>query len=297
MKLILGCGYLGQRVASLWRATSERVCAVTRSSERAKDFERTGIEPIIADVTNRAALIGKLPEAEAVLYAIGHDRGASRSMREVYVEGLKNTLDALPKNTGKFIYVSSTGVYGNFGGEWIDETAPCNPDREGGRVCLAAEQLLAAHPVGKRAIILRMAGIYGPGRIPRRKELDSGEPIAAPEHGWLNLIHVDDAARVVLAAEQQAASPSAESPRLYLVSDGQPVQRGEYFRELARLLSAPPPRFIPPVENTPAFERAASDKRIRNAKMLAELRVALEYPTYRVGLATILAAERRGNQD
>ena len=294
MKLIFGCGYLGRRVAALWRAAGEQVCAVTRSGARAKEFALQGIEPIIADVTDHTSLAGKLPAADTVLYAICHDRAAGHSMREVYVEGLQNTLAALAPETDKFIYVSSTGVYGNFGGAWIDEAAHCHPDREGGRVCLAAEQLLTAHPLKSRVIILRMAGIYGPGRVPRRKELISGDPIAAPEHGWLNLIHVDDAAKIVLAAETHAAQENVESPQVYLVSDGHPVQRGDYFRELARLLSAPPPRFIPPAEHSPAFERAAGDKRIRNAQMLADLPVALQYPSYREGLAGIIAAEQCG---
>ena len=150
-------------------------------------------------------------------------------------------LAALPSDTGKFIYISSTGVYGQSGGEWVDEDSACEPLREGGRACLDAEQILLAHPLGQRAVILRLAGLYGPGRIPLADSIRRNQPIEAPAQGWLNLIHVDDAARVVLAAEERAPPP-----RTYVVSDGTPVERREYFAELARLLGAAPPRFVAP---------------------------------------------------
>ena len=109
-------------------------------------------------------------------------------------------LAALPSDTGRFIYISTTGVYGTAGGEWVDEETPPDPQRDGGRASLAAEQVLAAHPLGARSIILRLAGIYGPGRVPFLDKLRAGEPIPAPSAGYLNLIHVDDAAAVVVAA-------------------------------------------------------------------------------------------------
>ena len=90
------------------------------------------------------------------------------------------------------LYISSTGVYGDADGEWVDETTPCRPAREGGKACLAAEQVLAEHPLGKRSVVLRPAGIYGPDRIIRAEALRRGEPIDAPADGYLNLIHVDD---------------------------------------------------------------------------------------------------------
>jgi nucleoside-diphosphate-sugar epimerase len=149
---------------------------------------------------------------------------------------------------------------------------------------LAGEQVLQSSRFSSKAIILRMAGIYGPGRIPRSADLVAGRPIDVPEHGWLNLIHVDDAARIVLLAEQRALPPQT-----YVVSDGHPVQRADYYRELARLLNAPSPKFIASPGDSPAAERAASDKRVNPQKMFAELRPALSYPHYRAGLAGIVS--------
>ncbi len=239
-KLVFGCGYLGQRVAERWRAAGETVYTVTRSSEHARLLRQRGFEPIVADVVRPATLVD-LPSAETVLFAVGFDRAAGMSIHEVYVNGLRAVLDALPTTTGKIIYTSSTGVYGNSDGDWIDEQSPCQPERDAGRACLEAEQVLAGHLLGDRRVILRLAGLYGPGRIPRQRELRAGAPLATPADGYLNLIHVDDAASAVLAAEEHAPAGS-----IYLVADGQPVLRREYYMELSRLLDAPPPKFEPP---------------------------------------------------
>jgi nucleoside-diphosphate-sugar epimerase len=288
-RLIFGCGYLGLRVARRWRDAGHEVHAVTRSTARAEQLRGEGIRPFVADVTQPRTLDG-LPVAETILYSIGFDRTSERTMQEVYVDGLKGALDALPDASGRLIYISSTSVYAQQDGEWVDESSPCEPTRQNGRDCLAAEQALSRHRVGARAVILRMAGLYGPGRIPRREALLAGEPIPAAADGYLNLIHIDDAASVVLAAETTARLPS-----LYVVSDGQPVLRREYYEELARLAGAPAPRFAPPPADSPAAARATTDKRIRNDRLFAELRPTLAYPSYREGLAAILAREEDGN--
>ena len=284
-KLIFGCGYLGRRVAQRWQAAGHEVHVVTRSMQHAREFSQAGLRSIVGDVTRPATLVN-LPTADTVLFAVGYDRTAGVSIDEVYVNGFAAALDALPLSTGRVIYISSTGVYGSGDGEWVDEDSPCEPQRAGGRACLAAEQRLWAHTLGQRGIVLRLAGIYGPGRIPRRDDLLAGRPIAAPSAGYLNLIHVDDAAGVVLAAEERA-----QPPRTYLVSDGQPAVRGEYYQELARLLHAPKPQFAAPQPDSPAAQCAASDKRISNKRLMQELGVRLEYPSYREGLSAIVAAE------
>ncbi len=284
-KLVFGCGYLGRRVAQRWTDQGEPVYAVTRSAQHAQEFESHGLHPLIADVTEPASL-QHLPAAKTVLYAVGYDRSAGKPIGEVYVNGLQHVLSALPPSVERFIYISSTGVYGQSSGEWVDEDSPCRPDREGGRACLAAENVLQTHSLGACAIILRLGGIYGPRRIPRRQDLQQGVPIAAAEQGYLNLIHVDDAAEIVV----QVAT-SAEPPALYTVTDGRPVVRGDYFRELARLTGSPPPRFIAPDRDSPRGQRASSDKRISNRRLLADFDVRLRYPTYREGLAAILSQE------
>ncbi len=286
-KLIFGCGYLGRRVARRWLTAGHEVFAVTRTRVRADELATLDIRPLVMDIM-RPETLAALPTAETVLYAIGYDASQGRSMHEVYVSGLKNVLDALPDATGRLIYISSTGVYGDSAGEWVDEDTRCQPQREGGRACLAAEEALAAHRFGEKSVVLRLAGIYGPGRIPRNDLLLAGDAIPAPARGYLNLIQVDDAAAVVLAAERVSA------PRVYVVSDGNPVSRREYYAELARLADAPPPRFVEPPPAAPASQRAAEDKRASNARLLSELNVRLAYPTYREGLAAALRDKGSG---
>jgi nucleoside-diphosphate-sugar epimerase len=286
-KLIFGCGYLGLRVARRWLAGGHLVYAVTRNAERAQAWGAEGLRAIVADV-NKSETLNQLPAADTVLYAVGH---AAPRENSPHSAGLQNVLRALPAFR-RFVYISSTGVYGDRQGEWVDEETPCQPLRPSGQACLAAEKMLAASEAGRRSIILRLAGLYGPARIPRQDQLLAGEPIAAPRHGFLNLIHVDDAAEAVLAAE----NVESVLPRVYLISDGSPVVRGEYYSELARIIGAPPPEFHPPDSLSPAAARAAADKRISNARMVAELNFRLRFASYRDGLRAIVA-EAVGNVD
>jgi nucleoside-diphosphate-sugar epimerase len=294
-KLIFGCGYLGQRVAERWKNSGHRVTIITRSAERAQEFRRTGYEAIVADITKSESL-RQLPKAETVLYSVGYDRKSTTpgsSIEEVYAGGVRHVLAALDSNVSRFIYISTTGVYGAGDGDWVDETTPTDPQRDGGRASLAAEQLLAASSLKTRGVILRLAGLYGPGRVPFLDELHRGEPIPAISTGYLNLIYVDDAADVVVAAakfDPKDFLTTNPGPRIYCASDGHPVERGEYYSEVARQIGMPPPSFIAPNPNSPRAQRAASSRRISNERMLNELRVTLAYPDYRCGLTASLGA-------
>jgi nucleoside-diphosphate-sugar epimerase len=285
-KLVFGCGYLGQRVAQKWHDAGHHVTVITRIPRRADDFGRDGYNAIVADVTQPETL-ARLPAADTVLFSVGFDKTAGQSIADVYTSGVRNVLSALSDSTERFIYISTTGVFGPAAGQWVDEATPPDPRRDGGRASLAAEKILAAHSIGKCTVILRLAGIYGPGRVPFLDKLRGGEPIAAPSDGWLNLIHVDDAADAVVAADH--LTPFGEFPRIYCVSDGEPVPRAEYYGEVARQISAPPPQFVEPGHDSPRAARAESNRRVSNARMLAELRVTLTYPDYRAGLAAILS--------
>ncbi|MDX1964573.1 MAG: SDR family oxidoreductase [Pirellulales bacterium] len=291
MHLIVGCGYLGERVARLWLAREWPVAAVTRSRQRAEEFRRMGLYPIVADVTQPdtlACLRGIVGPTDHVLWSVGYDRHASPDQHTVYVEGLGNVLAALPEKFGKIISISSTGVYGQGAGELIDEDSPAEPTRTGGRACLAAEQLLLSHAHGQRAVILRLAGIYGPQRVPNRAAFTGGAVLDVNPDSYLNLIHVEDAVQAVELAWERAAPP-----RTYLIADGHPVSRAHYYAEVARLLNAPPPIFnaidppaVPSAGMTP--RRGSGNKRIDNSRFVHELRPQFIFPDYRAGLAAIL---------
>jgi len=278
-QLILGCGYLGHRVAQTWIASGQEVLALTRSSRRAEELAAIGIRPIIGDVTSSLNL-RDCEGIDTALFAVGFDRSAGKPIRDVYVDGLRRTLDQLPMPPRRIIYISSTGVFAQNDGEWVNEQSPCEPVREGGRACLAAEELLQQHAIGGRAIILRLAGIYGPDRLPKLQDVIAGKPLAATAKGYLNLIHVDDAVRIVLAAEEQLSPPE-----LLLVSDGRPVLRGDFYRELARVTNSPEPRFDDPPAGTSTADRASTDKRIDSTRLRELLRFTYRYPSYVEGLA------------
>ncbi|MFO0817364.1 MAG: SDR family oxidoreductase [Pirellulales bacterium] len=303
-RLVFGCGYLGSRVARLWADQGDSVTAVTRSPERAQIFASHGWQPIVADISNEPELLTALSGLESidtVLFAVGYDRTSGRSIHDIYVEGLRHVLRALTAYTHSirtFLYISSTGVYGQTEGEWVDESFACQPNREGGIACLAAERLLQASCFGNRGIILRCAGLYGPGRLPYLRQIAAGEPIAVPAEGYLNLIHIDDAASITVQAAQQVAPPA-----LFNVSDGQPVLRKNYYATLATLLNAPPPNFLPhdapqPAASTASKEQAGSarraargsaDKRVANARLQQLLAPTLLYPNHSLGLAQVVA--------
>jgi nucleoside-diphosphate-sugar epimerase len=202
----------------------------------------------------------------------------------VYQQGFANVLQSLPTPPRRVVYVSTTGVYGDAGGTWIDESTQPSPSRDGGRASLAAEEVLRSSEFAVNGVSLRLAGIYGTGRIPYLDALRKHEPIPAPVAGWLNLIHVDDAADVVIAA----AMVGKPSP-IYCVSDGNPVVRGDYYREVARRIGAPAPRFGDPDPGSARSARAAASKRVNNALMLRELRSELRFPSYLQGLAAALS--------
>ena len=199
----------------------------------AAEWDELGIHPVIGDLTDSISL-PDLGPLDTVLFAVGYDRSSGRTIEEVYVHGLANALQALPDSVQRLIYISSTGVFGQSAGEWVDENSPCQPARAGGRACLAAERLLQSHPLAPRSVILRLAGLYGPGRVPKLADLRRGRPLAVPSSGFLNLIHVEDAARIVLAAEQRAVPPCC-----YVVADGQPVCGASSIRKPPGC-SAPP---------------------------------------------------------
>src|SRR5262249_22657201 len=203
-KLIFGCGYLGERVAQRWKSAGHTVTVVTRSQKRANQFQVARFAAIVADVT-RPESLRNLPAADTVLYSVGYDRKStvpSSTIDEVYTGGVRNVLASLDSKAARFIYISTTGVYGPGEGGWVDETTPTDPQRDGGRASLAAEQVLATSSLKQRGIILRLAGLYGPGRVPFLNELRNGDAIPAISTGYLNLIHVDDAASIVLAAAE-----------------------------------------------------------------------------------------------
>jgi nucleoside-diphosphate-sugar epimerase len=287
-RLIIGCGYLGKRVAARWLAEGDSVAALTRSPENATGLQAHGISPVLGDVI-RPETLTALPEVDTVLWAVGWDRSSGISQRDVYVNGLRNVLEQVSGRAERLIYISSTSVYGQTDGEWIDETSDCNPTQPNGQACRDAENSLAPWRAGGGespvSTILRLSGIYGPGRLLSKvATLRSGEPLAGNPAAWLNLIHVEDAAdAVVVCAAREIPSP------LFRISDNEPVPRRAYYSALAELVGAPPPRFSEEDPSGAAVvggtRTAGLNKRCSNRFARHLLQWTPRYPTYREGLA------------
>ncbi|MBL4884330.1 MAG: SDR family oxidoreductase [Planctomycetaceae bacterium] len=274
-RLIVGCGYLGLRVARRWLEQGLNVVVTTRSQDKAARFQKLGLQPIVCDVLDVASL-RQLPESEIVLHAVAVDRASGQSMRSVYLEGLQNLLTIFEGRCHRYFYVSSTGVYGQVAGEEVTEQSVCKPTRENGQICLEAENLVRAAKID--SLIFRLAGIYGPDRlIARINQRKEALPVPGNPDAWLNLVHVADCVAAIVAGSE--ADLRNET---FLVSDDQPIRRREYYSLLAELLQAPPPVFSSELKD-PKGERGAG-KRCNNSKLHKTLLQGLQYPTIIQGL-------------
>jgi nucleoside-diphosphate-sugar epimerase len=293
--LVVGAGYLGKEVARLSIGRGATVYATTRHPSRFAPLRRLGAHPIQFDWNDPSSYANlpwrRLSPEANVLVAVSYDRHSRIGRYESQVGGLARFLSVLPPSA-RLCYISTTGVYHQTGGEWVDETSPTFPRREGGRAHLLAEARL--HAVRPRSpwLTLRLAGIYGPERVPRAGDVIAGRAIASPEAGYLNLIHVHDAARATLAAwrlmADASALPASPTERLYVVGDDAPVIRGEFYREIARQCGAPPPHFVAPSAGASVRMRSESNKRVWNRKMHRDLLPSLVFPDHRSGLADVL---------
>ena len=288
LRVVVGCGYLGERVARRWVDRGERVIGITRSATRAKALAAVGIEPVSLDVAAAEpgwqAVIAKAGTPATVFWSVGFDRAAGASYHDVHVGGLRKLLDTLAApgvdSPPRVIFSSSTGVWGDERGGTVMEATPVAPAREAGRTLVAAEAVLAAHPIGP-GTALRFAGLYGPGRLPRLADLRAGLPVAADPDSWLNLVHVDDAAAIVVAVAD-AATPRS----LYVVSDGRPVQRRDWYTLLAKLCGGPPARW-----DTSVPRGRGGDKQVDPTLLFTDLGITLAHPDALAALPGLVASE------
>ena len=202
------------------------------------------------------------------------DRRDEAAYRAVFIDGLRNLLAALDRSAlERVLFVSSSAVYGEHGGGWVDEETPPAPPGFNGAVLLEAERRLAAEPL--TAIVLRLAGLYGPGRAALFDRLRTGSAkVPRDTVHWANRIHIDDAAAAV-AHLLQLPHPQA----IYLGVDSTPLPLDVLYEHLCRLLRAPPP----PSGPAPG---GIGSKRLSNARLLAS-GLALRWPDSRTGYAAL----------
>lgn len=285
--LIIGCGDLGGRVARLWQGAGVPVIGVVRGDPSVKRLHRAGVTPIRADLDRPATLGGLNARGALVYYLAPPPRAGSRETR------LANLLAAWSGVPERWVHLSTTAVYGDCGGAWVDEGAPLRPTTDRGRRRLDGEQRLAAWAAGRDLCwtVLRVPGIYGPGRLPLAR-LRSGRPLPpVAESGYTNRIHVDDLAAACVAAARRGRCGAA-----YNISDGNPLPFTEYFRRVARACGLPPPPEAPARSGAfgPEFlSYLRESRRIDNRRMREELGVELRYPDLDTALAGLCGSPAR----
>lgn len=274
--LSLGHGYSAQALARLLIPQGWRVIGTTRNTAKAHAFAAQGVEPLLWPVDSLAPV---LAQATHVLQSMSPDQGGD----PVLAEHAAELAAARPEWVG---YLSTTGVYGDHQGGWVDETTPLTPATARGQARVTAEQGWQA--LGLPLHIFRLAGIYGPGRGPFEKVRNGTARRIIKPGQVFSRIHVDDIAQV-LAASIARPNPGA----VYNLCDDDPAPPEDVLAHAAHLLGLPPPpeEDWQTAEMTPmARSFYAESKRVRNDRIKAELGIRLIHPDYRSGLAALLAA-------
>ena len=273
--LIAGCGDVGIRLGRLLVRDGHEVWGVRRRPEKLPG----DLRGVAADLTDRRSLNALPVEVDLVYYAAAADRSTDEGYRQAYVDGLHNVLGAVGEAPKRLVFVSSTSVYGQTDGGWVDETSPTGPGSFRGRRMLEAEALLTAS--GRRGVAVRFAGVYGPGRTRLIDSVRAGTAVCWDDPPvFTNRIHVDDCAEVL-----RHVGRLAEPDPIYLGVDCQPATDGEVKRWLARRLGVPEP---PPASDRDGDRRRPSgNKRCSNHRLVAT-GYRFRYPDYRVGYGALL---------
>ena len=280
--LIVGCGYIGRRVAALLQAAACRVTGSVRSEPSRVALVQAGIEARLLDLDQPDNEHDGVRGYDAVLYFAPPQPEGDRDQR---MQAFLRLLDTrVPPR--RMVYISTSAVYGDCQGAWITESQPVNPATARGQRRLDAEQQLCAWcgAHGVQWMLLRVPGIYGPGKLPLAR-LRKGTPVLAElDSPYTNRIHGDDLAAICVAA---LFSPHADE--IYNVSDGHPSNMTDYFFRVADAAGLPHPPTIDREEAGRVLTRGMlsflnDSRRMRNDKLLNELGVSLNYPDLDAGL-------------
>lgn len=289
--LIVGCGDIGQRVACLETAADRNVIALARSEASAQRLAGLDIRSVPGDLDDPASLSPLRGITGLVYYfAPPPASGFDDPRMEAFLTALNP--DALPD---RIVYISTSGVYGDGKGAWMDEDWPLNPASDRGKRRLAAETRLlewgARHHVP--VVILRSPGIYGPGRLPLER-IRKGIPVLIPaDSPWSNRIHADDLASACFAAARRGTPGHA-----YNATDGHPTTMTDYFWRIADCFGLPRPPAIRMDEARTVLSAnmlsfLTESRRLSNRRLVQELGITLRYPDLDSGLMACKQTEQR----
>ena len=268
--LIAGCGYVGCALGSLLSSEGHEVFGLRRNTGVLPSV----IRPVAVDLKKEIPP-GDLPSApDYVFYTASADGSDDEAYREAYVDGPRNLLRALISRgepVRRLFFTSSTGVYGQSGGEWVDESSPTEPATFSGRRLLEGERVVLDSPFP--AAVVRLSGIYGPGRT---RSMERASEICADDGPvYTNRIHRDDCAG---ALRHLMLLPTPE--KLYVGVDHEPADRRTVAEWLAGRRSASP-------NKNPSSTNRRTNKRCSNARLVAS-GYEFRYPTFREGFSALL---------
>lgn len=263
--LVVGCGFVGEAAADRFQAAGWDVTGWTATQASADRLVKPyAVEARdIADESALAAAAGAAERWDLVVDCVSSGRGGVDAYRRVYLEGARRLLRVLKPE--RFIFTSSTSVYAQTDGAWVDEQSPAEPDRETGRILRETEEVVLA----AGGAVLRLAGLYGPGRSTMLAKALAGEThVEGDGRRWMNFCHRDDAASAILAV--------AQVRELFNVVDDCPTEQGEIVQALAEMFGQPAPTSAPPDYDR---RRGWTSKRVSNARLRA-LGWAPQFPSF-----------------
>jgi nucleoside-diphosphate-sugar epimerase len=283
--VIFGCGYVGSAVAA-WASTAGlRVTALTRNAANALLLRETGIRTVVADLASET-WHGEIERPDFAVNCVSSGGGGIEGYRHSYRDGMQSILGWTKRQgaVGTFLYTSSTSVYPQGDGSVVDERSPVSAASDRARVLIDVESMIPCSAFAwSRAFILRLAGIYGPGRHALLEQVRAGEVAGLGDH-HLNLIHRDDIVSAIAVC--LASTPGVEADVFNVADDGA-ARKSEIVGWLAAQLGLVPPRF----SGAPAGGRRTitPDRIISNEKLKATLGWRPRYPTFREGYANLLS--------
>jgi len=282
--VVIGCGYVGMRVAKHLASQGHRVYGIRRQITKSTEFVHAGVIPLEIDirVPEQLKLIPKT--VQWAVNAVSSSKRGADGYREIYFEGTKSVtrhLSALP-DFRHYVHTSSTSVYGQTDGSWINEEAERQPSTETSQILVEVEDHLqsAYRENGFPASIARVSGIYGPERgFLFQQFLKNEAKMIGNGSRIINMVHVDD---VVLAITRilESGKPGVA----YNITDSCPTSQLDFFSWFASELQRPLPKSASETE-LKQRKRAITNKRVSNQRLIEELRHNLLYPTFREGYA------------
>jgi nucleoside-diphosphate-sugar epimerase len=291
--LIVGCGYVGLPLGVELVQQGHEVFGLRRSAAAEADLKASGLKPLIGDITNPDRLAQLPASYDWVVNCVSASGGGPEEYREVYLHGARNLIAWLAGTPlKKFVYTSSTSVYGQNDGSLVKETGPTEPAAETAKILVETEMVLleAARQQKFPAVILRLAGIYGPGRGYWFKQYLKNEArIEGTGKRILNMIHREDVVGAIIAALK-----SGRPGEVYNAVDDEPVSQLGFFQWLSGPLGKELPPSAP--EDAEAVrKRGVTNKKVSNRRLRMELGYQFKYPTFRQGYtAEILRLDRSG---